>query len=114
MRSIRAAVDHYEQTSEIRGPKTGAFARCLLGNGDRVVLDVWMAKAFRIPQSAFNRPAVRARCEHRIAKAGERLGLTPAETQAAVWTAIVRDHGRRPAPFRIVDDTLFGGVVESA
>lgn len=114
MRGVRAAVDHYESTSEIRGPKTSEFARALLGAGDAIVLDVWMARAFGVNQLEFSRPAVRARCEQRIRKVARGLGWSAAETQAAIWCVSVESAGRNPTAFIIVHDTLFGPHLETA
>ena len=114
MRGVKAAVLHYEATGEIRGPKTGAFARALLGVTDAVVLDVWMAKAFGCEQRQFTRPAVYSICEQRIRKAATILGWTPCEVQAAVWTATVRQANRNPAQFVIVRRTLYGPQLEVA
>lgn len=106
--SVQAAVLHYENTGEIRGPKTGPFAAALLGDPDAIVLDTWMAKAFRVPQQKIATKNVSTRCKRRIRKVAERLGWTPAEVQAAVWTATVRRAGRTPPPFRLTDQTLWG------
>lgn len=111
---VRKAVEHYEQTGEIRGPKTSAFARALIGAGDAIVLDVWMAKSFGCDQQQFKRPAVRSVCERRIHKAADALGWTPAETQAAIWTATVRRANRRPGQLTIIIDTLYGRRLEIA
>lgn len=93
-RSTLAAIDHWQQTGEIRGPKTSAFARALRGDEDAVVLDVWMAVAFGVDQRQFSRPAVRYRCEKRINKAAQLIGTTPSQCQAAVWAAVVKENGR--------------------
>lgn len=94
MRSVRLALAHYEQTSEIRGPKTEPFARALLGDEEAVVLDVWMAKAFDVDPGTIGRkynivPAVKA-----VRRLAAEHGITPAQCQAAIWTGIRREHGR--------------------
>lgn len=85
MVGVRRAVEHYEQTGEIRGPKTSAFAKALTGDRWVTVLDVWMARAFKLPRSAFNRKPVRERCHARLVRlAAERFSY-PADMQAAIW-----------------------------
>jgi len=114
IRSVRTAVCHYEQTGEIRGPKTGAFARALCGERDAVVLDTWMAKAFRINQKHFSRPAVYAKCCGRVRAAAKKLGWNPCEVQAAVWRAAVKRAGRKPGSISLVVDTLFGTFLKES
>lgn len=112
MRSTRIAVAHYEETGIIRGPKTSAFSRAIMGDPDAVVLDVWMARALRIPQTAFDRKPVHAKATERIAKTASRLSVSPAQAQAAIWTATVSNAGRNPPQFTLVHNTLFGKEIK--
>lgn len=100
MATIRGSVEHWERSGEIRGPKTGPFARACLGDPDAVVLDVWMAVAFGVDQSAFsNRPPVHRECVRRVRAAARRLGWEARQVQAAVWYAVVRRANRKPVSF---------------
>jgi hypothetical protein len=93
MPSVHSALDHYLATGEIRGPKTGPFARALLGDEQAIVLDVWMARAFGVPQGWFKLVDCREKCEAMIRQAAAILGWTPAQVQAAVWTEMTRKRG---------------------
>lgn len=84
----RSAVAHYERTGQIRGPKTSAFAMALRGDPTAIVLDTWMARAFHVRQADLERRTVRTECMRRIRLTARRLEWSPAETQAAIWTAI--------------------------
>lgn len=106
--STRLALAHYEQTGNVRGVKTGPFARAIYGDSSAIVLDVWMSRALGIRQKQFERKPVHYEASRRVAKAAQRLGWAPAEAQAAIWATAVRQAGRTPTPFVLVDDTLFG------
>jgi hypothetical protein len=95
LHSTKQAVRHYEDTGEIRGPKTSVFAAALKGDPEAVVLDTWMAKAFEIPQREFDKKKVRQECARRLGKVAKSFAISPAQAQAAVWAGIVSKSGRR-------------------
>lgn len=93
----RRALEVYEETGRINGPKTRAFADALLGNGDAIVLDTHMATALGVSQADFRRRWVkgqpwtlRTKAEMRVRKVAKRLQWTPAEVQASIWTAVYK------------------------
>lgn len=96
IRSTRVALDHYEQTGGIRGPKTSAFAKALGGEPGALVLDTWMAKAFNVEHAAVTRKYNRIKAMRRMSKLARSKGWTIAETQAAVWAGICITNGVRP------------------
>ena len=98
MQGIRAGLEHYERTGEIRGPKTRAFASAVLGDGDAIVLDVWMARALNVPQARLAGKAVRLKAEARVRTVAKSLGWEPAEVQAAIWTATFEANHVMAAP----------------
>ena len=106
MRGVRSAVNHFEKTGRLRGPKTSAFFANLRGNCEPVTLDVWMAYALKVEQSAFSRVATRERAAQRVAAAGRALGLRPCESQAAIWTGFRRFAGYNDSPFSVVSEFL--------
>lgn len=99
MRTIRASVKHYEATGEIRGPKTGAFARNLLGDETALVLDIWMARALGVEQKVVNRRDNMRAAYRLVGTIAAERGWTIAETQAAIWCGVCRAHGVRPGSF---------------
>jgi hypothetical protein len=106
MTSIRSGLEHYELTGEIRGPKTSAFARALLGDGDAIVLDVWMARALDVEQATLATRKVREPCEDLVRKVARSLGWAPAQVQAAVWTHWYEDRGRVGTTTAVGVDTV--------
>ncbi len=100
MRSTRGALKHYEETGEIRGPKTSQFARALKGVPSAVVLDTWMSVALDCDKQ-FRPASVRVEAERRVRLAARRLGWPPREFQAAVWAATVKRAGRNVPKFLI-------------
>jgi hypothetical protein len=101
MSGIRVAVEHYESTGEIRGPKCRAFADAIMGDEDSVVLDTWMGVAFGVDSKRFDAKTLRIECERRIRSVATRQGATPAQAQAAIWAGAVREAGRNVPEFLI-------------
>lgn len=99
MRSMRAAVDHYEATGEIRGPKTRAFRDAILGDPGAVVLDVWMSRAFRWQAKRLQGKHYR-RGVASVRRLASRFGQSPAATQAAIWTGARARYGFQPVDLR--------------
>lgn len=93
MRGIKAALIHYEETGEIRGPKTGAFARAIKGDSSAVVIDVWMIRAFGGDASKGINLGTYRSYANRVRSIAGRLGWSNAHTQAAIWTGVRAAYG---------------------
>lgn len=106
MRGIRTSVQRFLDGKGIAGQKTNAFYHNLAGHYDHVTLDVWMAYAFDIEQSDFNKLATREECTRRVVRVARRLRIAPAEAQAAIWTGYRRGRGFNDSPFDIVSEYL--------
>lgn len=109
VRSTHQAMAHYEETGEIRGPKTSAFARALRLDEEAIVLDSWMSVALGVEHRKLATKRVRHSAERRIRYASHLMGWMPAQFQAAVWSAAVLRAGRNvPAlnPVAIMADPV--------
>jgi len=96
IRSTRSALDHYERTGDIRGPKTSKFRDALAGEPSALVLDTWMAKALGVEHAAVTRKYNIEAATRRVGKVAKERGWTMAETQAAIWAGICITQGVRP------------------
>ena len=92
------ARDDLHGMTSTMGPKTGPFARALAGDEDAVPLDIWMARALKVEQSKLSGKRVNKKCSDRVRAVAARLGWTPAQTQAAIWTAAYRRHFKNGNP----------------
>lgn len=95
MYATRQALNHFVATGQIRGPKTKQFYRALRGDGDALVLDVWMARAMNIPHVKVTQVRHFDRAFKTMRKLSESFNWTIAETQAAVWTGVRANWGRQ-------------------
>ena len=96
IKSTRTALKHYEQTHEIRGPKTSAFARALHGDTTALVLDVWMAKALDVDPLKVTTKGNMRKALLRVKAVARLKGWSVRDTQAAIWWGICRASGVRP------------------
>jgi hypothetical protein len=107
IRSTHQALAHYEQNGIIRGPKTGAFAKCLKGYQEPVVLDTWMAMAFEVDQRLFTRRWVRKHAEQQVRFVAELFGVYPAQAQAMIWAGTIIDVGRNVPVISVSDELTY-------
>lgn len=104
IRSTHVALAHWEETGEIRGPKTSAFAAALRGEPNALVLDTWMAVACGVDGRDFGKRRVRESCARRIRYVAKLWGRPVRNTQASIWAGAVRSVGRNVPFFDITDE----------
>ena len=104
MRGIRKSVLRFLEGKGIAGQKTSAFYANLSGCTARVTLDVWMAYALGIDQKAFNRIPARIKATERVVGVARRLGIQPAEAQAAIWTGYRGRAGYSHSNFSVANE----------
>ena len=71
----------------LRGLKTNAFARAIAGDGNAVVVDVWMCRAARLGKDAPNKGEYHAIAEAVRTVAAE-YSMSPAMMQAMIWIVV--------------------------
>ena len=96
----RDAVSAWASQGRLSGQKVRAFYDNLMGHEHSVVLDTWMAKAMltpRRPWPSTGGPLV-DKATIRIQTVARMLGWTPAQVQAAIWSATYRAHRGGASP----------------
>lgn len=92
----RASLDSDDPLSTLRGPKTAAFARNILGDREAVTVDVWAVRVALGPrddaENALRAAGVYQAVSHAYRLAARRLGVDPVTVQATTW--IVARNGR--------------------
>jgi len=106
MKGIRTSVERFLDGRGIAGQKTSAFYNNLRGCAESVTLDVWMAYALGIDQKDFRRIPDRQKATDRVVGVARRLGIAPAEAQAAIWAGYRGRAGRNHSPFSVVSEYL--------
>ena len=101
--SVVAGLTHYESTGEIRGPKTAAFSRALMGE-NAVVIDVWMFRAMRLTHKTMTAKRYREAVA-KVRRCARYVRMSPADTQSCVWCGIRTLYGYKTAG----DLRFFGG-----
>jgi len=93
VKASRAAMGHYEQTREIRGPKTRPFADAINPDceyaDDSVVVDTWIWRIF-FPSQDFGKAnkTKRTAIIETIREMAREIGEPPANVQARLWGGI--------------------------
>lgn len=104
LKDVRTSVLRFLCGKGISGPKTSAFYNNLSGCPNSVALDVWMSYALGVDQTDFRRADNRSKAISRIVGVARRLGVTPAEAQAAVWTGYRARSGYSQSPFSVAKE----------
>lgn len=113
IRSTKVALEHYNLTAVIRGPKTSRFAQVLRGNDGIVVVDTWMARALSIDHRKARNRSTQSMAELVIGSVAKTFTSSNTEAQAMVWAGIIRTHykdGNIPG-YRTVDVGLYDDVL---
>jgi hypothetical protein len=98
VKASRAAMEHYETTREIRGPKTGPFADAINPDcehaDDSVVVDTWIWRIF-FPNQDFGKAnkTTRSAIIETIRDMAAEIGETPANFQARLWGGVRVKYG---------------------
>lgn len=85
----------------LSGYKVPAFAANLKGDMERITLDIWTLRYFRLKQTRIRRGEY-YRLEAAIQKMARRRGMQPAEFQAIIWAKAVKQAGKIPVSYKDV------------
>lgn len=86
---------------ELSGPKVAAFAANLKGDHNRVTIDVWILRYFKIGKKRITAKQY-IKLEKKIQRLAKRQGLSPAAFQAKIWAVSMRRAGRKPISYTSV------------
>ena len=86
---------------ELSGPKVSAFAANLKGDHNRVTIDVWVLRYFKISKKRISVKQY-VELEKKIQRLARRHHLSPAAYQAKIWAVSMRRYGRIPTSYTSV------------
>ncbi len=86
---------------ELSGPKVSAFAANLKGDHNRVAIDVWVLRYFKIGKKRISAKQY-IELEKKIQRLAKRNKMSPAAYQAKIWAASMRRYGRVPISYTSV------------
>jgi hypothetical protein len=88
----RKNLQRYVETGEFSGQKTTQFAKALMGDPNAVVIDIWMMRLFGFDHDNPTEDDYEF-VSNIITAEANKLGVPPAELQAALWTAYKKSVG---------------------
>lgn len=96
--ALREHADGADPVATVKGPKTNAFARNLMGDRDAVTVDVWAARIALAPswrrgqddavETVLGRAGVYAAVSYAYTVAARRAGVDPTTMQATTWVVV--------------------------
>ena len=114
MGRVMTAADAWLDSRVMSGPKVTAFYSALMGCDDDIVWDSHMIAAMGVSIFRFN-PTTRRECDRVVMAVSRRLGLTPLQCQAVIWTGWRGIQGYKYAGYPVLEEYLsYVGVRELA
>ena len=91
---------------ELQGRKVSNFYRALIGDGNAVVLDLWMLRLFKFYQNNVHHPQGGSydKLADKFRIVARSHGYAPAEFQAALWIVYRQKHGFNPVSYSTIGE----------
>lgn len=107
-------IDRAFKGESLSGNKVAAFAANLKGDLNRVTIDVWVLRYFKIEKMSLTNKQYFA-LEKKIQRLAKRNKMQPASYQAMIWEKSIRRAGKKPASYTSVSEVnqkQFGFMLE--
>lgn len=89
-KSIKINLKRILKGNKIHGNKISNFAKCLKGNLDNIVIDVWVMRCFNINRNSPTNKDIKY-IEYMIKQIAKNLNIKNAEVQACLWVYAKRE-----------------------